>query len=305
MQYLKTIWNYENSVGKDMHSRLTMNDKPLVNVNNRIIAGYSNSQLCAYIEEYGVRAAKYLKFGSEIDKGLNRELKREELVLIGETPELLCKLGFNKYPLFYTVGHLNDAIMPKCKNKSWQHGLTVEQLKQFAEMLDKIVMIADNPRHSDSVLLVLAYVDNDKKPIICTIKPNAECNHRSKTLRGNFVKTIFGKENLGNYYDKELQNRVLYFNNGLNKELETLADTSFVGSNPRVMNKIIRQPACLVNTNNNEFSQDIILREQLGLSPPTGLKERCNNAVETTKRKERPRNKDEPNKSKKVPDIKR
>lgn len=78
-------------------------------------------------------------------------------------------------PFFYTYNHLRDALVPKGFYPSTvrvrhPHGLTLEQIKRLPELLERPVVLMDSDR-DDTMIAVLADVDEDGFPLIAALRP--------------------------------------------------------------------------------------------------------------------------------------
>ena len=81
-------------------------------------------------------------------------------------------------------------------------------------------MIMDSVSKSDSIVVITSEVDSDKAPIIVSIKPNGNGKYEMKTLDSNFITSIYGRDNFGNFVERVTKSdNVLYYNKEKSQEL--------------------------------------------------------------------------------------
>lgn len=238
-----TIREYENSVAMPAEERVTYLD-PRGSVH--LIKG---DDAASDYAAYAARCAEYLRFGDEVDLATCGAYDTHSFLKICDTPQILLDAGFEQKPMLYTQRHLLQAIRPKQGDDPHRHGLAVEQVKRFPELFESPVLLADNPSRDDAMLMVLCAVDNDKLPIIASIKPDGRGNYELQEIETNMVLTVFGKKNFARYFELVLSSdMVLYLNEKRGQELERLSERRLLGDYSSLdLNTIIRRPKCIVN----------------------------------------------------------
>ena len=239
-----TIREYENSVEMPQTERVTYLD-PRGRV--RLKAGDSQANKPEYTS-LAARYAEYLRFGDEVDLATCGAYDEHSLLKICDTPQILLDVGLQQKPMLYTQKHLFQALSHKQGDDPHRHGLTIAQVKRFPELFEAPVLLADNPSRDDAMLMVLCAVDNDKLPIIASIKPDGRGNYELQEIETNMVLTVFGKKNFARYFELALSpDMLLYLNKERGQELERLSERQLLGDYSGLdLNTIIRRPQCIV-----------------------------------------------------------
>lgn len=197
-EIILSIREYEDSVEMPKDERITCLDSDR---KVHLIAGNDKAQDFA---GYAAECQEYLRFGDDIDLASAGGLERFAYLKISDTPQILLAAGFEQKPMLYTQNHLREALKPKSNNHPHRHGFTIAQIKRWPELFKKPVILADNPSRDDALLVVLCAVDNDKLPLIASIKPDGKGHYELETVETNLVLTVFGKDNFMNYFQGAL-----------------------------------------------------------------------------------------------------
>ena len=186
-------------------------------------------------------------FAEQVDDVFAGNANRYNDLKVCDTPQILLDVGCEQLPMFYTQKHLKEAIKQK-NGHTHAHGLTVEQLKLIPKLLQEPVMIMDSVSKSDSIVAITSEVDSDKAPIIVSIKPNGNGKYEMKTLDSNFITSIYGRDNFGNFVERVTKSdNVLYYNKEKSQELfSVLGLQSSQGLNALDSNVIIHQSRNIV-----------------------------------------------------------
>lgn len=121
----------------------------------------------------------------------------------------------DKESFFYTYNHLRDALVPKGFYPSTvsvrhPHGLTLEQIKRLPELLERPVVLMDSDR-DDTMIAVLADVDEDGFPLIAALRPGGNAVSEGRSVGGTIVCSFYGKpENYFRFKMQQMPQRVLY-----------------------------------------------------------------------------------------------
>lgn len=162
--------------------------------------------------------------------------------------------GFPQDPFFYTYNHLRDALVPKGFYPSTvrvrhPHGLTLEQIKRLPELLERPVVLMDSDR-DDTMIAVLADVDEDGFPLIAALRPGGNAVSEGRSVGGTIVCSFYGKpENYFRFKMQQMPQRVLYQDIEKGRELDARAKLQLFGGNiasPDLDRRIIRPPECIV-----------------------------------------------------------
>ena len=155
---------------------------------------------------------------------------------------------------FYTYNHLRDALVPKGFYPSTvrvrhPHGLTLEQIKRLPELLERPVVLMDSDR-DDTMIAVLADVDEDGFPLIAALRPGGNAVSEGRSVGGTIVCSFYGKpENYFRFNMQKMPQRVLYQDIEKGRVLDARAKLQLFGGNiasPDLDRRIIRPPECIV-----------------------------------------------------------
>lgn len=183
-------------------------------------------------------------FSRQVDEVLSGKADRYNDIKVCDTPEILTRIGCENLPMFITQAHIKDIIHTKdTKNPHW-HGLTLQQLKNIPDLLTNPVMIFDSASiRKDSIVIALDESDNEKLPVIVSVKPNGKGVYELSQVDSNFITSIYGKDNFSSYAEKVInEGRMLYCNKQKSQELFSVLGLQLPqGFNNLDFNKIIHQ----------------------------------------------------------------
>ena len=241
---IAAIREYENSVEMPEDERMTCLD-----ANNHVHLKAGDDKAPDYAR-YAEKCREYLRFGDEVDLATCGAYEPHDFLKICDTPQIFLDAGFEQKPMLYTQKHLRQALSPKTADDPHRHGLTIEQVKRLPQRFEAPVLFADNPSRDDAMLVVLCAVDNDKLPLITSVKPDGKGNYELEEIETNIVLTVFGKKNFARYFELALTpDMLLYLNKEKGQELERLSERQLLGDYTSLdLNTIIRQPKCIVNS---------------------------------------------------------
>lgn len=239
-EIILSIRTYEDSVEMPEDDRLT------TLVGNTVQLKIGNDKAASY-SDYAKECQEYLRFGDDIDLASSGGLERFTYLKISDTPKVFLDAGFEQKPMLYTQNHLREALKPKSNNHPHRHGFTIAQIKRWPELFKKPVILADNPSRDDALLVVLCAVDNDKLPLIASVKPDGKGHYELETVETNLVLTVFGKDNYMNYFQGALTpDKIVYIDKEQGQKLERLAERQLFGNYSSLSpNVIIHQPKCI------------------------------------------------------------
>ena len=224
-EIILSIREYEDSVEMPKDERITCLDSDR---KVHLIAGNDKAQDFA---GYAAECQEYLRFGDDIDLASAGGLERFAYLKISDTPQILLAAGFEQKPMLYTQNHLREALKPKSNNHPHRHGFTIAQIKRWPELFKKPVILADNPSRDDALLVVLCAVDNDKLPLIASIKPDGKGHYELETVETNLVLTVFGKDNFMNYFQGALTpDKIVYIDKKQGQNLSVWPNANCSGT---------------------------------------------------------------------------
>lgn len=254
---IENIREYENSIGMLENERITKLDE-----DNHIHLKQGDEHIKDYVK-YSRKCEEYLRFGYEVDEATSGALSNIERVKICDTPEILLKAGLEQKPMLYTQGHLAEALSPKERRNPHKHGLTIEQVKSLPEQFEEPVIIANNPSREDALLMVLCATDNDKLPLIVSVKPDGKGFYELEEVETNMVLTIFGKNNFQHYFESALlPDNIVYISKEKSQMLERLCERQLFTCYSSIdFDTIIQKPECVVNMEAQKYARIIQVPE--------------------------------------------
>lgn len=251
-EWLGTICEYENAVSKPATERITgIRPDGAIFLRRQIAA----TELLSLADRYG----EYLDFADEAadfapflyDASFST---RGAYLKVSSPGNIYREAGFPQDPFFYTYNHLRDALVPKGFYPSTvrvrhPHGLTLEQIKRLPELLERPVVLMDSDR-DDTMIAVLADVDEDGFPLIAALRPGGNAVSEGRSVGGTIVCSFYGKpENYFRFKMQQMPQRVLYQDIEKGRELDARAKLQLFGGNiasPDLDRRIIRPPECIV-----------------------------------------------------------
>lgn len=254
---IENIRTYENSIGMPENKRITELDE-----NKHIHLKEGDDHAKDYVK-YSHKCEEYLRFGYEVDEATSGALSNIERIKICDTPEILLKAGLEQKPMLYTQGHLAEALSPKERRNPHKHGLTIEQVKSLPEQFEAPVIIANNPSREDALLMVLCATDNDKLPLIVSVKPDGKGFYELEEVETNMVLTVFGKNNFQHYFESALlPDNIVYISKEKSQMLERLCERQLFACYSSIdFDIIIQKPECVVNMENQKYVRIIQVPE--------------------------------------------
>lgn len=254
---IENIRTYENSIGMPENERITELDK-----DNHIHLKEGDEHVKDYVK-YSHKCEEYLRFGYEVDEATSGVLSNIQRVKICDTPEILLKAGLEQKPMLYTQGHLAEALSPKERRNPHKHGLTIEQVKSLPEQFEEPAIIANNPSREDALLMVLCATDNDKLPLIVSVKPDGKGFYELEEVETNMVLTVFGKDNFQHYFESALlPDNIVYISKEKSQMLERLCERQLFTCYSSIdFDIIIQKPECVVNMEAQKYVRIIQVPE--------------------------------------------
>lgn len=145
---------------------------------------------------------------TQVDKILNGTYKDSHITLCEKTPKILQEIGVHDKPFVITSKHAYLAIKDEGKYEGVNdhyHGLGKETFLRIPSLLQSPIMVFKNHNAKDEIIAVVNALDKNKKPVILPIKINATGSINHIIVDVNLVKSIYGRNNLQNYIDKNVR----------------------------------------------------------------------------------------------------
>lgn len=214
-------------------------------------------------KEKDIPLQKEKSFGEQVDEVLSGKANRYDDLKVCDTPQILLDAGCEQLPMLYTKAHLRKALLPKDAKKH-NHGLDVEQIKRLPEYMPEPVMLIDSSTREDSIIIVLSVLDNEKSPLVATVRPNGKGTYNLEVQDSNFITSVYGRDNFEQFLNLSLENNmVLYWNKTKSQELFSVLGLQFPeGLNNLDYNSIIHQSNNIVKKNQSELLDEVAKLEE-------------------------------------------
>ncbi len=239
-------------------------------------------------KESAKRFAMNENIESEIDNALNNKFYRNHVKLTENTPDiLLSQNGVRNLPLYMKPSHVRENIFSEQEaiSKGYKvggginyHGLGKPKFIEVIDDLDNITEAyrgtknADNPQRREKYFLLISKIkDAEGNTINVPIYINEHAEYHSVVVETNKVATVFGKEGLRSYLQKEIQkgNLVRIKKKSLQVGDGTAPIAAAYGS--KASNTIIPDSAEKVNTsdkNSSDSGRRFSIDEDIASSEP-------------------------------------
>ncbi len=189
--------------------------KPNENTNNQLTADEQK------LKECGIDIKE---LDSNLDKILNGTYNGSHLTLCKKTPKVFCDLGVPNNPIMITEKHAYLAMNEKGKyigSGDHYHNLGKETFKLIPGLLQSPMMVLQSQENKSDIISVLNWYDKNKDILICPMRINGygKCNEIS--IKGNIVKSVYGKQNIENYINNHFgMTDILYAANKKIRDLQ-------------------------------------------------------------------------------------
>lgn len=196
-------------------------------------------------------------FEREVDDVLIGTFPSYRVLKVCDTPQILMDAGCEQLPVLYTQKHLKNAIKP-IDEKEHRHGLSIEQIKMLPELLAEPVMIYDSLKaDSKSIVVVTDETDIKGSPVVVSIKPNGMGFYEIKSMKSNFITSVYGRNKFFNQFERVLrEDRLIFFDKKKSQDIFVNRAEQYCELTANLdFNTIIHQSRNIVN-GKNQISQD-------------------------------------------------
>ena len=207
-------------------------------------------------------------FAEQIDEVIAGKYPRYDALKICDTPQILLDVGCEQLPILYTQSHLRKAIQPMDRRKH-SHGVDIVILKGLNKELESPVAIYDSLTRDDSIVVVTSALDEERNPVMVTIRPNGEGRYEASIVKSNFATSIYGREGFENHLKNILeQGKLLFYDKEKSQELFSVLGLDFPeGLNNVDSDNIIRRSEHVVK-NDISDKYDLSIAEDLTEKQP-------------------------------------
>lgn len=154
------------------------------------------------------------KYLMQIDRFYNKRLETFRLIELGKTPDALINAGAKQLPMIMKQSNLRKCIREPRGSRS-AHQIERSFIEQLPEQLETPVLIVrDTTRNS--LVLINEYQDKNGYHMLLAVQKEQRINEKLV----NEIKSIYGKEHLKEYLQKEeVKNNLIIADNKKVKEM--------------------------------------------------------------------------------------
>lgn len=159
----------------------------------------------------GVRYSLKMSFDEQIDAALGNTLGDNQDVYVGDTPDVLLRMGFTQLPMLTTQKHIRDINHEKSKKNTKWHGISDTKIKKLPQLIEHPAMILKSGTRDDSIVIVTTELDGDELPIVVSVKPDGSGHYNHAEIGSNFITSMYGREAFESWLNTAInEDRVLF-----------------------------------------------------------------------------------------------
>lgn len=142
------------------------------------------------------RYDNFKPFGEQVDDAVNGRMPRANDLLMGETPQVLQKVGLNALPMTMTARHAQTIYNSNGQDQNANyHGLG-ELLKQLPEaMQDPVAVIRSETRRGNSVVVLADLKDQSGNSVVVPVRVDGYGRLNGVEIDANAAASAYGKKN--------------------------------------------------------------------------------------------------------------
>ena len=151
-------------------------------------------------------------FSKQIDAVKNGTFPKNDMLVLGKTPQVLKDIGLADLPITMTQKHL-DTIM----NESGKyvganyHNLGENIVKQLPEAINNPLDVVKSNTKDDSIVLTTYLADKQDRPIIASIKIDGLGRVNDIIINTNVMTSAYGRNNYDKFMQDNLKNGNLLY----------------------------------------------------------------------------------------------
>lgn len=150
-------------------------------------------------------------FATQIDEVLSGKDTETTHIKVMNTPKVLRDLNIPDLPVVITAKHIKSVVFDDGKEKMNYHGLGAETVKKLPELLSDPVMVMKSRTKDDSIVVLTAELDKQKRPIIAAIKLNGYAFVGNDKIQANILTSVYGRNNFSSFLNKNIEeNRIMW-----------------------------------------------------------------------------------------------
>lgn len=148
----------------------------------------------ANLEGLGAPAQAFLKdeanFGQQIDDFLAGKLGRNDVIKVGNTPDVLKMIGAPALPIEISTGVLNKSMNEK-------HQIAVQEMKRLPDAIADPIAIFESATNPNSLVIMTEMKEGNKTVVV--VLELEKSKGRGITI--NDIRSVYGKDSPWNFFD--------------------------------------------------------------------------------------------------------
>ena len=162
------------------------------NGNDDIRYSLKESKMNEDADEENSNIYDYTKsFSEQLDDWQNGKIPRYDTLMIGGTPRVFQKIGFNALPFTINQKHVNYALNG---TKDSDHALGMDLLKQLPKALETPVAIFESQTQPNRVVAIVDMKHNGKS-VVMPIEVDGYGTQNDVSIDSNAVVSVYAKDN--------------------------------------------------------------------------------------------------------------
>ncbi len=151
-------------------------------------------------------------FTKQVDSVKNGTFPKNDMLVLGNTPQALKDIGLPDLPITMTQKHLDTIMNETGKYKGANyHNLGEEIVKQLPEAINNPLDIVKSKTKDDSVVLTTYLADKENRTVIASIKIDGKGSVNDIRIDTNVMTSAYGRNNYDAFMEKNLkEDNILY-----------------------------------------------------------------------------------------------
>lgn len=179
------------------------NDKVINQENKMAQNGLSQEQITKNKQEQIKIDSE--NFSNQIEQVKNGNFPKNDMLTLGQTPQVLKDIGLPDLPITMTQKHLDTIMNESGKYKGANyHNLGEDVVKQLPEAINNPLDIVKSNTQDDSIVLTTYLADKQDRPVIASIKIDGKGTINDIRIDTNVMTSAYGRNN----YDKFMQDNI-------------------------------------------------------------------------------------------------
>ena len=162
-------------------------------------------------------------FSEQVDKYVSGKLKSSDTLYLGNTPDIIQKLGISDNPITMNQSKLRKLLTESNSNTDNLHGLSKEIVKRIPESISNPLNILKSSTQDNSIVIITDLADKNERPILASIKIDNKGRIGDIDFLSNKLTSAYGKNNYDRFMQTEIEKGNLLYDidEGIIKELPT------------------------------------------------------------------------------------